>query len=133
MARARGTCGSEKSRLLVLVTIGCPDEVVDPEEPTIALSRAIVSFTSQQGTTPPAPATLGITNSKDGALSGFNATATYRSGASGWLTVSMSSGTGPYSLVLTVTTTGLEPGTHRAMVSVSSGVAMNSPRSATVT
>lgn len=120
--------------LFALTSFGCPsDDVVQPEQPTILLSQATVSFTAEQGSTPPTPRSLDITNSKDGTLGGLHATVGYQSGATGWLAVSMSGGTAPCSLVLTVTTTSLEPGNHVAMVTVSSSVAMNSPQSVTVT
>ncbi|MCG6955100.1 MAG: hypothetical protein LJF04_03835 [Gemmatimonadetes bacterium] len=115
--------------LLPLALSGCPTDV---EEPTIVLSQATVSFTATQDASLPTSATLQISNGQNGTLDELHASVAYQSGASGWLTVSMSSGMAPCALTLTVNSTALDPGSHTATVSVSSAKAMNSPQIVTV-
>src|SRR5208337_2483679 len=68
-----------------------------------------------------------------GTLSGLSASVSYTSG-SGWLgTPSLNPTTAPATLTVQPNTTSLAVGTYMATVSVSSGVASNSPQTVSVT
>ncbi len=101
--------------------------------PTIALSSAAVTFLDTIATSDPAPATVSVTNTGGGSLTGLAVgTISYGSG-SGWLTATVNPATAPATLTLTVAKGALAPGTYTATVPVTSPVAGNSPQTVAVT
>src|SRR5208282_4572045 len=77
--------------------------------------------------------TVAVTNTGGGTLSGLSVSVSYISG-SGWLgTPSLNPTTAPATLTVQPNTTSLAVGTYMATVSVSSGVASNSPQAVSVT
>lgn len=80
--------------------------------PELSASPGSLSFTQTQGK--PAPAAQSLSLSGSGSF-----TATVSGGT--WLSLSQTSGTLPATLTLSVNASGLNPGTHRASVTVSSG------------
>ncbi len=110
------------------------DQPKDPvtDNPVIGMSVTSLTFTAQQGAAGPAAQTVSITNTGTGTLSGLGASVSYSSG-SGWLQVTLSSTTAPSTLTAQLITGSLPAGTHTATVSVTSGVAANSPQTVSVT
>jgi len=107
---------------------------VGGQAPAIALSPTSVSFSANEGGVDPSDEIVDVTNAGGGTLSGLAASVSYGTGqASGWLTASLSTTTAPTALILGATTSGLSAGTYTATVSVSSGVAANSPQTVAVT
>lgn len=102
--------------------------------PAIALAPAAVSVADTAGTANPTPRTVSVTNSGGGTLSGLAiGTITYGSGATGWLTATVSPTTAPATVTLTLSNAGLAAGTYSATVPVTASAAANSPQSVTVT
>lgn len=96
----------------------------------LRLSDPIVIFSPLQSSLP-APASVTITNSGTGAITGLASTTDYLIGgdftsASGWLSVSLSETTAPATLGLTIAT-NLSPGLYGATVHITSPDAVNSP------
>ncbi|MBI4421458.1 MAG: choice-of-anchor J domain-containing protein [Gemmatimonadetes bacterium] len=101
---------------------------------TIALSPTSVTFTATQGGANPAAQAVNVTNSGSGTLSGLAVgTITYGTGASGWLSASLSSTTAPSTLTLTATTGSLGAASYTATVPITSSAATNSPQNVSVT
>ena len=108
--------------------------VVVAAAPAIALSPTSVIFTDTIGTANPAAKTVDVTNGGGGSLTGLAVgTISYGSGASGWLTATLSSTTAPATLTLAANLSGLSAGSYTATVPVTSSVASNSPQSVSVT
>ena len=102
--------------------------------PVIALSPTSVSITATAAGGNPAPATVNITNTGGGTLSGLAVgTITYGAGASGWLAASLGTTTAPTTLSLQATVGSIAAGSYTATVPVTSGVASNSPQNVSVT
>ena len=99
--------------------------------PGISLSPISLSFSAVQGGASPAAKTVSVTNIGSGTLSGLSASVSYTNG-SGWLSASLNTATAPATLTVTATTGSLAAGTYNATVSVSSGVASNSPQTVAV-
>ena len=91
--------------------------------PTLVVSPSALSFTASVGGPGPAAQTLGVSNSGSGTLSW---TATNNAS---WLAVGPSSGSGPATLSVSVTTGGLAAGTYNDTITVTSAGAQGSPQS----
>ena len=103
-------------------------------QPAIQLSRSAVSFSAVQGGASPSSQTVSVSNGGSGSLTGLGVSVIYSTGQpSGWLAASLSSSSVPSTLVLRAATGTLAAGTYRAMVSVASQVAGNSPQQLPVT
>ncbi len=113
-------------------SLSCGDPI--RPETTLAFDPPSVIFTDTVGTANPASKTVSVTNSGGGSLSGLAVgTISYGAGASGWLTASLGGTIAPTTLTLSANLSGLAPGTYTATVPITSGVASNSPQSASVT
>jgi hypothetical protein len=100
----------------------------------IALSSATQNFSGPEGGADPAPQTVEVTNGGQGTLAELAASISYPAGQpTEWLTVSLSASAAPSTLTLTTTTGSLPSGTYTASVTVTSGVALNSPQTVSVT
>jgi hypothetical protein len=105
---------------------------VNPESsPTISLSPTGLSFNATAGGSNPSSQDVTVSNSGGGTLVSPTTSITYSSG-SGWLSVSCSGSSAPYSCSTQPTTGSLAAGTYDATVKVSSSGATNSPQSYTV-
>jgi uncharacterized membrane protein len=101
---------------------------------TIALSTSVVNFGAAKGGVVPTAQTVDVTNAGDDNVDGLAlGTIVYSSGASGWLSASVSPATAPASITLQPTTTALTVGTYTATIPLTSTTAVNSPRTITVT
>jgi hypothetical protein len=108
--------------------------VTPPDEPSIEVSSANVSFSGTVGGAAPAPQTVQITNDGGGTLDDLSAEVSYPAGQpTGWLTGTLSATEAPSTLTLTVTTGSLPEGSYTATVAVSADGAANSPRTINVT
>jgi hypothetical protein len=101
-------------------------------QPAVALSSTAVTFTARQSGSNPASQSIAVTNGGQGTLSGLSARITYSGQSQGWLEASLARTTAPTTLTLRATTTGLDSGTHQAVVRVLSSTAMNGPQSLSV-
>ena len=103
--------------------------------PLLRVSQPTVAFESVAGEADPAPQSLAITNDGEIPLTGIAVSAvTYGVGQQeGWLTATTSSAAAPSQLQLSVSTTGLAPGTYTASLTVSSSVSANGPQSVAIT
>jgi hypothetical protein len=99
--------------------------------PAISLSPTSLSFNATAGGSNPAAQNVTVSNSGGGTLASPTTSITYNSG-SGWLSVSCSGSSAPYTCSTQPTTGSLAAGTYNATVSVSSSGASNSPQSYTV-
>jgi Subtilase family/Viral BACON domain len=98
-----------------------------PDQPTIGVSPASLSFTATAGGSNPADQTINVTNTGGGTL---NFTV---SDDAPWLTVSPASGTAPATLTASVDITGLAAGTFNGTITISAAGATNTPVSVPVT
>jgi hypothetical protein len=96
--------------------------------PAIDLAPAGVTLTAIYGTNA-APATVQVTNSGGGSLTGLGVgPATYAAGQpTGWLSAALSGMTAPATITLEAASAGLASGTYTATLPVTSPVASNSP------
>ncbi|CAN5796606.1 hypothetical protein BH23GEM5_BH23GEM5_08010 [soil metagenome] len=100
--------------------------------PVIAVSPVAVTLAAPVGGT--ASATVSVTNTGGGTLSGLNGIVTYAAGQpTGWLTAALNTTTAPATLTLTANATGLAPGTYNATVTVRSTVPGVADRTVAVT
>jgi uncharacterized membrane protein len=107
--------------------------IVDPAS-VLVLSRSSVPIIAQANATLPGTQTVNITNSGGGTIGGIApGTIAYSTGASGWLSASVTSATLPSTLTLTVTSTALAVGNYSATVPVTSTTPGVTPLSVTVT
>ena len=107
--------------------------IVDPAS-VLVLSRSSVPITAQANSTLPGTQTVNITNSGGGTIGGIApGTIVYSTGASGWLSASVTSATTPSTLTLTVTSTALAVGNYSATVPVTSTTPGVTPLNVTVT
>jgi hypothetical protein len=90
--------------------------------PTIEFNAGSVNFAMASGEAPPAPVDVAITSSGETELTGLSVAVTY-SGASGWLSATLSRTTSPATLRIGVLATGLAPGSYAATVAVSAASA----------
>ena len=135
------TAGNDGQALIFVTALAnsaiedtCVVDVSSAPPPLIGLSTGALTFTDTAGTADPAPQTVNVTNSGGGTLSGLAVgTITYGSGASGWLTASLSGGTAPATLTLQPSNAGLNPGTFTATVPVTASGVGNSPQNVAVT
>ena len=122
---------------LVTLTVHCGSDgsnLTPSDRPSIDLSDASRSFSATEGSADPASQTVEVTNGGQGALAGLAASISYTAGQpTGWLIVSLSAATAPSTLTLAATTGSLPPGTYTASATVTSGVALNSPQTVSVT
>ena len=102
--------------------------------PRIALSDSLVSLTAFLGGADPAPAVVSVQNGGGQTLSGLTIAGITYSGAppAPWLTATLGAGTAPTDLSLQATVAGLPEGSYSAAVEIDSPVAINSPRTVTV-
>jgi hypothetical protein len=100
--------------------------------PTISLSPNSLSFSGTVSGSNPAAQNVTVSNSGGGTLATPTTQITYGSG-SGWLAVTESGSSAPYTLSNQTTIGSLAAGTYTATVNVSSSGASNSPASYTVT
>ncbi len=98
--------------------------------PEIGLSTSTRTFGATAGGGNPITQSLQVANTGGGALTGLQAT---ENPSATWLTVSLSSTTGPATLTFLATTAGLAAGSYTTTVNVTSPVASNSPQGVTVT
>lgn len=108
----------------VLFTINGP--------PTISVAPTSATFAASSGGSNPTPQAIDITNGGGGTLTGLATSVSYGSG-SGWLATSLSTTTAPATLTLSPTLGSLAQGTYTATVTITSGVAANSPVTLPVT
>ncbi|MEQ1911351.1 MAG: CARDB domain-containing protein, partial [Vicinamibacterales bacterium] len=121
-----GVATNSPQTVTVTFTVASPS-------PMIGLSASALTYGATQGGANPASQVVNVTNSGVGTLSGLAVgTIAYGSG-SGWLQATLSGTTAPATLTVQPTTGTLAAGTYTATVSVTSGVATNSPQSVTVT
>lgn len=107
--------------------------VQDPASPaSLLLSASALSFTVAQGIAPVAQ-TVQINNGGGGAVLGITAAVNYGTGASGWLTPSLSGTTAPATLTLRPNITGLAVGTYTATVVVAATGLANRTLTVTLT
>ncbi|HSA97263.1 MAG TPA: CARDB domain-containing protein [Acidobacteriota bacterium] len=128
-----------KRRTVVLIILclgaaaGCRESPTTPSTPTIELSTSSLSFTATMGGASPAAQGVSIMNSGDDTLNGLAAAISYTAGQpTGWLSASLSRTTAPASMTVSATTGSLAAGTYTATISISSGVADNSPQTVAV-
>ncbi len=96
------------SRMPALKRLATPPNPI----PAIALNSLGFSFTSQQGSSPPSPQVLTVSNRGRGTLN-WNATTN-----TSWLTLSPASGTGNGTVTISLASGSLEVGTHTGLVTV---------------
>jgi len=121
------------------VTLSCSNNDSGPTDPpsdpagppALQLSSQSLSFAGIGGGEDPSPQTVSITNSGGEALSGLVADVSY-SGAHGWLSTVLSSGTAPATLEVAADMDGVPAGSHTATVTVSAPGADNSPQTVQV-
>ncbi len=97
----------------------------------LTLTPNALSFSYQVGAAAPAPQTIAVTSS--GGPVNFTTRVEVEGQPPTWLNVSPASGATPGNLSVSITTTGLQPGTYRGTIRVISEAAANSPQTATVT
>ena len=112
--------------LPVTLTVG------SSSSPTISLSPSSLSFSATVGGSNPAAQDVTVSNSGSGTLASPTTSITYGSG-SGWLSVSCSGSSAPYTCSTQPTTGNLTAGTYTATVKVASSGASNTPQSYSVT
>jgi hypothetical protein len=96
----------------------------------IAFTPSSITLSAVAGGT--ASGSVSISNSGGGSLNGLGAAVgAYSTGASGWLTVTLATGTAPTALNLVADATNLTAGSYSAVVNVSDAAA--SPPTATLT
>jgi hypothetical protein len=101
--------------------------------PAIGIAPASVLFRDTAGTSDPAPATVNVTNTGGGSLTGLALGAIqYGAGGSGWLTAALNQSAAPATLTLTAAKGALAAGTYTASVPVLSSSAANSPQTLNV-
>lgn len=94
---------------------------------TIVISRQSMSFQARQSGAPPAAQNAQIVNGVAGTLDGLAiGTISYGTGASGWLSATLSGSSAPATLVLRPTRTDLAPGSYTATVPITAPTAGNS-------
>lgn len=108
------------------------ERAATPQPPIMSLSELDQIFTATVGGDRPQSRTIQVTNIGGGSLDGLSSTISYQNGATGWLAATLSATTAPATITLQPTTTGLQPGTYLARLSVASASATNSPQSVTV-
>jgi len=102
--------------------------------PSIGLAVQSVEFGAEIGSGNPSAQTVNITNSGTGTLSGLSVgTITYGTGASGWLSATISGGSAPASISLNATIGSLAQGSYSATVPITASGATNSPAGLKVT
>jgi uncharacterized membrane protein len=102
--------------------------------PSIALDATNVLFSAFENGADPASQTVAVSNGGGGTLTGLSVSIGYDSGQpTGWLSANLNSTTAPATLTLSAATGSLAIGTYSASVSITSGVADNSPRTIDVT
>lgn len=100
-------------------------------QPLVAAWPGTLGFRGYPGTAPQTQ-TVSITNAGGGSLTGLATSVAWGSGASGWLSVSLSSSTAPATLTVTAAPGALPAGTYTATITVSSGVAGSGTAQVTV-
>ncbi|MFQ5510406.1 MAG: hypothetical protein ACE5EO_01030 [Candidatus Krumholzibacteriia bacterium] len=119
--------------VVLLCQCGGDDPPVGPAgQEQIVLSKATVDFATSHSAGDPAPQTVTVSNGASGSLTGLAATVTY-GGVGGWLTATFDRTTAPAELTLQAQVASTPNGSHTATVSISSGVAANSPQAVSVT
>lgn len=99
-------------------------------QPTMVLSSNSLTFSAVQGGANPTPQSVTVSNSvPSSTLTQPTASIAYAGGASGWLSVGVSSGGAPYTVTVTPATGALAAGSYSATVSVASTGATNTPQS----
>ena len=134
-ARLRGTLsGSDCTRTLD-ATFVVDRTSAPPAPPRLVLTPASIKFSGTVGGGDPGAATIAVSNSGGGTVSGLTLGAiSYDSSASGWLTTPVLGGTAaPATITLHATTGSLAAGTYTATIPVTSTSASNSPQTITVT
>ena len=99
-------------------------------KPKIAFSPSSITLSAVAGGT--ASGSVSVSNSGGGTLGGLGAAVgAYSTGASGWLTATLATGTAPTALELVANATNLPAGSYSAVVNVSDAAA--SPPTETLT
>jgi hypothetical protein len=115
------TADGDTGKMIILAAV---DTTTTPQ---ISLNRIELFFGAQRNGSSTNSQTVRIDNSGGGTL------AWSAGGDQNWLICSPSSGSGSGEISVSVDTTGLTPGTYTGAVTVTDPVAVNSPRSVTVT
>jgi Leucine-rich repeat (LRR) protein len=97
------------------------------QQPVLSVNPNSFSFTAQQNAQLPSSQSLSISNAGSGTLI-WNITKN-----SSWLVVNPTSGTGSGTVIVSVNTTNLNPGTYRDTITVTDAGALNSPQQVVVT
>lgn len=122
--------GASNSPQMVAVTF----TVIAPSVPAIGLSPASLSFAAVQGGLAPASQSVAVDNVGTGTLDGLVANVGYASGEpTGWVVAALSQTTAPATLSVRTVPGALVPGIHRALITVSSPGAANTPQVVAVT
>jgi len=96
--------------------------------PVMQLDPREIQFNGIEKGPNPAPRSAFITVAGDGRVTGLTADVLYGNGQpAGWLALSLSSSVSPATLTVSVNATGLNAGTHHAVVRVGAADAANSP------
>ncbi len=96
------------------------------QPPRISVSPGTATFAATSGGSDPASQAIAVTNTGGGTLTGLNVTSIgYTGGATGWMTATLSSTTGPATLTLQPVVGNLLGGTYRATVRLGAPGAAN--------
>lgn len=98
-----------------------------PTSPEIALSRSRYNFGCEKDGSCTPSQIVRIENSGGGILN-WKATT-----ASPWINIEPSAGTGPAAVNISVNTTGLQPGSYQGTITIADPMAVNSPKTVSVT
>ncbi|MDH3498158.1 MAG: choice-of-anchor D domain-containing protein, partial [Gemmatimonadota bacterium] len=120
--------------LAVVVITTCGESPIgNGDDPLIAVSNTTVGMTVTQGDPTMRSATVTISNTGGGTLTGLSVSVSYGGGMAGFLTASLNSTTAPATLTLQASGNGMTVGSHPATVTVQSPVATNGSVSISVT
>ncbi|MGE0158637.1 MAG: beta strand repeat-containing protein [Gemmatimonadales bacterium] len=120
---ARAAVPARPVALGAALCVGLVLSCTSSTEPDIALVLALaeVDFTGVQGGADPTPRSVSLTATEGGQLGGLAASASYGTGASGWLSATLSKASTPATLTIAPSLTGLGPGVYEAEVHVTGG------------
>jgi hypothetical protein len=127
LVRSNGASNTPQS---VTVALAVSEKVVGP---SIGLSTSAASFTTRSHGPDPIARTIAVTNGGAGTLSRPTLQVTYEGAVTGWLSAGVSGDSAPYTITLQPLIADLGAGTHRAIISVESAGAANTPSAISVT
>ncbi len=140
-AEFQGLCGLSSGTYTAMIPISSSGASNSPvsipvtltiSSATISLSPTSLAFSATAGGANPAAQNVTVSNSGSGTLASPTTSISYGSGGSGWLTVSCSGSSAPYTCSNQPSISGLSAGTYTATVSVASSGATNTPQTYTV-